>query len=162
MAAKSPIAPSPAPLRIARTYAAPRETVFRAWTDPRALTRWFAPADDFRTEVPELDLRVGGRYRVHMTQGDATHRVTGTYLEIRPPERLVFTWRWEDEPAHLDETRVTIELFERDGATELILTHDRFTDGASREEHGKGWNGCLDRLGRYEETAALARAKETR
>jgi len=98
----------------------------------------------------ELDLRPGGRYRFDMIEaGQTHHRVAGSYLEIRPPERLVFTWKWENEPAHAEETRVTIELFDRGRETELVLTHDRFTDPASRDEHGKGWNGCLDSLGRY-------------
>jgi uncharacterized protein YndB with AHSA1/START domain len=140
---------APAALRIARTYTAPREKVFRAWTDPQALTRWLAPRDGFSTEVLELDLRPGGRYRIDMIEAGRTHRVAGTYLEVRPPERLVFTWKWEGESAHLEETRVTIELFERGQETELVLTHDRFTDPASRDEHGKGWNGCLDSLGRF-------------
>ena len=151
MAATSPAAP--APLRITRTYEAPREKVFQAWTDPRALTRWFAPTDDFRTEVPELDVRPGGRYRVDMIQGERRHRLAGKYVEVRPPERLVFTWEWENEPAHGVETLVTIEFFDRGGSTELVLTHERFTEPASRDEHGKGWNGCLARLGRYFERA---------
>ena len=155
MAAKSPIAaPAPASLRITRTYPSPRERVFRAWTDARALTRWFAPTDEFRTEVVELDVRPGGRYRVDMIQGERKHRVTGKYIEVRPPERLVFTWQWENEPAEGFETLVTIELFDRGGSTELVLTHDRFPDGASRDEHEKGWNGCLDRLGRYVDAKA--------
>ena len=155
MAAKSPASPAaPAPLRITRTYPAPREKVFKAWTDPRALSRWFAPADDFRTEVLELDVRPGGRYRVDMIQGERRHRLAGRYVEVRPPERLVFTWEWENEPAHGLETLVTIELFDRGGSTELVLTHERFIDSASRDEHGKGWNGCLARLGRFVGEAA--------
>jgi uncharacterized protein YndB with AHSA1/START domain len=137
------------PLRIARTLPAPREKVFRAWTDPQAIARWLAPGDDFRTTVFELDLRPGGRYRIEMREGGKSHVVAGTYREIRPPERLVCTWRWENEPAHAGETLVTLEFFERDGATELVLTHERFEDPASRDEHEKGWAGCLGRLARF-------------
>lgn len=147
------IAPAQAPttLRITRTIAAPREKVFRAWTDPEALARWFAPSDAYRTNVPELDLRPGGRYRVEMLLADKIHRVGGTYREIRPPEKLVFTWKWENEPAHAGETLVTVELFDRGGSTELVLTHERFADEASRNEHDKGWAGCLERLERFVE-----------
>jgi len=137
---------TPTALRITRTLRAPREKVFRAWTDPQAIARWFAPGDDFRTTVFELDLRPGGRYSIEMLQGDQPHRVAGTYVEIRPPERLVFTWKWENEPAHAGESLVTLELFDRGGSTELVLTHDRIAEQASRDEHEKGWGGCLARL----------------
>jgi uncharacterized protein YndB with AHSA1/START domain len=140
---------APATLRITRTLPATRERVFRAWTDPQALARWLAPSDQFSTSVPEFDLRPGGRYRVEMRLADQTHVVGGAYREIRPPEKLVFTWRWENEPAHTVETLVTVELFDRVGSTELVLTHERFADEASRDEHHKGWNGCLERLGHF-------------
>jgi uncharacterized protein YndB with AHSA1/START domain len=133
-------------LRIARRLAAPREKVFRAWTSPEALRNWFAPSKEYQTTIPELDLRVGGRYRVEMRLGEKLHVVAGTYLEIRPPERLVFRWRWENEPAHVGDTVVTLEFGERDGQTELVLTHEGFAGVATRDEHEKGWNGCLDRL----------------
>lgn len=132
-------------LRIARTLAAPREKVFRAWTDPQALARWFAPGDDFRTTVFELDPRPGGRYRIEMLEHGRPHRVAGAYVEVRPPEKLAFTWAWESEPEH-GETLVTLEFFDRGGATELVLTQERFPTEASRNEHDKGWAGCLDRL----------------
>jgi len=144
-------APAPAPpaIRMARTYPAPRERVFRAWTDPKAIARWLAPADEFTTTVHELDPRVGGRYRVEMRTGDDAFIVAGTYREIRPPERLVFTWRWEYEPESA-ESLVTIELFERErgAATELVLSHERISDRESRDKHEHGWKGCLDRLAR--------------
>jgi uncharacterized protein YndB with AHSA1/START domain len=142
------LAPTQAPtaVRIARRLTAPREKVFRAWTDPQAIARWFAPSEDFRTTVFALDLRPGGSYRIEMLEGDKPHRVAGRYVEIRPPEKLVFTWKWENEPAHVGESLVTIELFDRDGATELVLTHERIADPASRDEHEKGWGGCLTRL----------------
>ncbi len=147
MATATPTPARPAtPLRVTRTFPASRERVFRAWTEPQALTRWLAPSDDFQTTVLELDLRPGGRYRVEMLQGDRPHRVAGTYVEIRPPEKLVFTWTWDNDPAHVGETLVTLEFIERGDSTELVLTHDRFADAASRDEHGKGWTGCLDRL----------------
>ena len=76
-----------------------------------------------------------------------THIVTGTYQEVSPPQRLVFTWKWETEPQH-GETLVTIEFLDRGGKTEVILTHERFPSETARDEHHKGWTGCLDRLGK--------------
>ena len=70
---------APTQLRVTRTFAAPREKVFRAWTDPQALKTWFAPSDKFATRIPELDLRVGGRYRIEMQLEDKNNIVVGTY-----------------------------------------------------------------------------------
>ena len=148
------IAPTEA-LRITRTLEAPRERVFRAWTRPETLTRWFSPTARHVTRVPELDARVGGRYAIEMELEGKVYRVSGTYREVRFPDRLVFTWRWEKEPDHGDvgETRVTIELHERGGRTELVLTHEGFENPKPREEHEQGWAGCLAGLKRFLETA---------
>lgn len=143
-------APAPAKpaIRVARTYAAPRERVFRAWTEPEALTRWFAPADEYRTTVLELDVRPGGRYRVEMRLQDDAYVVAGTFREVRPPERLVFTWRWEYEGPSAPESIVAVDFLDRGAATELVLSHERIADEESRAKHEHGWKGCLDRLGR--------------
>jgi uncharacterized protein YndB with AHSA1/START domain len=74
-----------------------------------------------------------------------TAYVTGTYREIRPSERLAFTWRWEDEPEH-GETLVTVELRDVGGATEMVLMHERFPSVASRDSHARGWPSCFDKL----------------
>jgi uncharacterized protein YndB with AHSA1/START domain len=137
-------------LRLSRTLPAPREEVFRAWTDAKALERWFAPSDEFLTKVPILEVRPGGRYRVEMRKGDANHVAVGQYLEVRPPEKLVFTWKWEtDADRGTEDTIVTVEFLDRGQSTEVVLTHERFPSAATRDDHGKGWTGCLERLGRY-------------
>ena len=72
-------------LHITRTFAAPQEKVFQAWTDPKELTRWFKPSDDFSTLPAEVDLRVGGQYRINMKAPDGSpHTVVGTYREVNP------------------------------------------------------------------------------
>jgi uncharacterized protein YndB with AHSA1/START domain len=134
---------APTRLRVSRIFAAPREKVFRAWTDPQALKKWFAPSDKFVTRIPELDLRVGGRYRIEMQLEDKNNIVVGTYREIRPPEKLVFTG------GAAGDTLVTIEFFDRHGQTEVVLTHERFLTAEARDAHNKGWLGCLDRLQQY-------------
>jgi len=98
-----------------------------------------------------LELRPGGRYRVEMQIGDSTHVVVGEYREIRAPERLVFTWRWEksDMAAGFDDTVVTLELHERGRSTELVLIHEKLASVEEREKHDHGWKGCLEQLGRY-------------
>jgi len=136
-------------LRITRTLAVPREKVFRAWTDPEALKRWFFPKDGFETNVPSFDLAVGGRYRIEMKSPEGkVHIVTGAYREVRPPERLVFTWKWENAPEE-GESLVTVELYDRGGRTDLVLRHDLLATAEAREEHSKGWAGCLDHLEKF-------------
>jgi uncharacterized protein YndB with AHSA1/START domain len=139
-------------LRLTRTLPAPPEEVFRAWTEREALKSWFAPSLEFETTIHELDVRPGGRYRVEMKSPEGqVHVVAGIYREVTPPRRLVYTWRWET-PSSLGaaDTRVTLDFHDRPGGgTELVLTHENFPGAPARDEHDKGWNGCLDRLGRY-------------
>ncbi|MEO8432078.1 MAG: SRPBCC domain-containing protein [Acidobacteriota bacterium] len=148
----------PETLRITRTLDAPREKVFRAWTRPEALTRWFAPTAKHVTRVPQLEVRVGGSYSIEMELDGRIYRVTGTFREIRFPDRLVFTWRWEIEPDHGDvgETQVTIDLHERGNGTELVLTHEGFPGPGPREQHEQGWAGCLTGLDAFLETSSDA------
>lgn len=139
-----PIAPS---LTIVRHFAAGPERVFAAWTEPAALKSWFGPSDAMTIEVAETDVRVGGRYRIHMQAPDGEmHRVGGTYREVEPGRRLVFTWAWESTPER--ESIVTVELEPSGNGTRLTLTHEQFFDEAARDRHQQGWNGTLDRLAR--------------
>lgn len=138
-------------LQIKRSIAASPDKVFRAWTNPDWIMRWFAPTDQFQTPLAETDLRVGGRYRIRMVDpAGVSHTVGGVYREIVPGKKLVFTWAWEkgDPMGGEGETLVTLELTARDGGTELILTHENFGDEPARDHHQEGWTGCLERLGR--------------
>ncbi len=136
-------------LRVTRTFKAPREAVFRAWTEAAQLERWFAPSDEFETRIAELDLRPGGRYRFEMRQGTGEEfHLRGEFREVRPPERLVYTWRWRDWQESQPDSLVTVEFHERGGGTELVLTHELLPDAPSRERHTQGWNGCIGRLQR--------------
>lgn len=132
-------------LRLTRTFPAPRERVFQAWTDPRELTQWFAPTDEYTTKVTALELRVGGHYRIEMQHAKGNvHCVVGTYREVRPPGRLVYTWAWEGKA--MGETQVTVEFHDRGGSTEVVVTHELFPTAEDRDKHHQGWTGCLDRL----------------
>lgn len=132
-------------LEIRRTLQAPPERIFDAWTSPEALMQWFAPSTDFTTVVHEVDLRVGGRYRIEMRHKDgSSHIAVGTYRELVRPSRLTFSWRWEGSP--MSDTVVTIELTRGDRGTELLLTHSGFATEPERNEHVTGWTGCLARI----------------
>ena len=132
-------------LRIERSFDAPREQVFDAWTNPEVLRRWWAVHPDGSTPVAEVDLRVGGRYRLTMQHPDGSrHTVGGEYREIVPPSLLVYSWRWEqggDEEGHT--STVTVSFHDRDGHTQVVLEHTGLPDAQSRDRHAAGWSACL-------------------
>lgn len=133
-------------LELRRTLAAPPERVYRAWTEPEVMARWFSPTTDHTVTIHRLEPHVGGGYRLVFRHKDgALHTAIGTYRELVPGARLRFTWRWEEKPA-MPETLVTIDLLPRGEGTELVLTHELFDSEPERDDHGKGWNGCLERL----------------
>lgn len=133
-------------LQLRRTLNAPREKVFEAWTDPEKLTRWFCHATpEHSGRVTALDLRPGGHYSAEVHMGGKVWRLAAQYKEIKRPEKLVFTWSWENEPSW-GETLVTLEFLERGGQTELILTHEQFSTVEVRNDHNQGWAACLDSL----------------
>lgn len=136
-------------VQVKRTFAAPREKVFQAWIEPRLMSRWFLkPTAQHQPKMVHLDARPGGRYRFEVVSPETgkLHVLTGAFREIQPPERLVFTWRWENQP-DFPETVVTVEFRQIGGSnfTEVILDHALLPE-ATRENHRKGWNGCFDAL----------------
>ena len=136
-------------VRVTRTLAASRERVFRAFTEKEAIKVWFAePSRLSWLEEPLLDLRPGGRYRYVVGDGTKVWIIHGSYLEVDPPSRLVFTWLWENDPTRGDsgDTLVTIDLVEQDGKTEIVLTHEGFGGEVVRREHDQGWAECLDAI----------------
>ena len=131
-------------LQLSRTFQAPREKVFRAWTDPDQMKHWCSPTADYETAA-EVDLRVGGKYRIQMThKNGGIHPAVGEYQEVSEPDKLVYTWSWED--GSVTGTLVTVEFRDLGSATELLLTHERFPTTEWRDKHGEGWTGCLGRL----------------
>ena len=132
-------------LQVRRHLVAPPKKVFQAWTDRAHLARWFAPSPDFKIVVHELDVRPGGGYRIEMRHPDgSSHIAVGEYRELDAPRWLTFTWRWEGSP--MSDTLVTVELTSKDGGTEVVLTHTLFQSEELRDEHTKGWTGCMAQL----------------
>jgi uncharacterized protein YndB with AHSA1/START domain len=145
-----PTADLPLALMARRILRVPPDRAFRAWTEAAELKRWFAAAADFTTPLAEVDLRVGGHYRLGMQPPGSQELfvATGVYQEIAPPHRLSFTWRWEGAEPNEPETLVTVKFDPHPEGTELTLTHERFASTASRDQHAIGWDGCLDQLER--------------
>lgn len=136
---------SPVSLRLRRAIRATPARVFQAWTTPAEMKQWKAPGD-LAVAVAEVDLRVGGQYRVHMRTPDGAElRLTGTYRVVDPPRKLVYTWMWETDP-DMGETVVTVEFRDVGGSTEIVLTHELFPNEKVRKDHEMGWAGSLDRL----------------
>jgi len=134
-------------LVIRRTFNAPRELVFRAWTEPQLLAQWSCPRGYSFTEQSG-DLRVGGGFSATMRSPEGTeHRLRGVYREIVPPERLVFTHLWVDERGNPGpETLVTVTLAEHHGRTEMMFHQGIFASVAALEGHEQGWQSCFERL----------------
>ena len=137
-------------LKLSRVFRASPERLFEAWTKPEALSRWFGPSPEMTVPVADVDLRVGGNYRITMQNLDGEQfTAIGVYREIKPAERLVFTWVWEQGGPDVGETEVTLEFRAAGPGTELTLTHTLFPDSGVRDHHGEGWSGSLDCLETY-------------
>ena len=133
-------------LRLSRRLKAPREAVFRAFTDPAALAKWFGPEGVQVTDV-EVDLRTGGAYSMIFGETDGnSHGLSGVYREISPPERLVMTWAWDHGVMAGIETLVTIEFGAAGAETELTLTHEELPSEKSLDMHNQGWTSSLNCL----------------
>lgn len=134
-------------LTIQRTFEAPRDLVYRLWTDPEHLKRWCCPKG-FSIPVSEGKVREGGWFKTCMRSPDGQdHWLGGKYLELTAPSKIVFTHAWLDEsgePEH--ETLVTVTLENDAGRTRLTLHQAHFVSDASRDGHRGGWEETLDNL----------------
>jgi uncharacterized protein YndB with AHSA1/START domain len=141
---------------VRRTIAAPRERVFEAFARQEQMDRWMCR--DAATHVIKylkFDFRLGGGFAldIRTPNGDSyLHR--STYVEIKRPEKIVFTWNLEHSDGashkvmhHAEDTIVAVELLERGKLTEVVLTHDLGAAAAKeRGDYKRGWTGCLEKL----------------
>jgi uncharacterized protein YndB with AHSA1/START domain len=135
-----------ATLEVRRIIRAPRERVFQAWTSPADVKRWSAPGP-IEVVLSEIDLRVGGRYRLEMREPNGTpHDAYGEYREVDPPRLVVYTWNWVQEPDVRD-TVVTVEFHDLGAnGTEVVLRHEGLT-AKQAASHTQGWTSILEKLG---------------
>ena len=134
-------------LRIERTFAAPAEEVFDAWTSAEVMRRWFHPAPDWDTPDAEVDLRVGGKVRVVMRRPDgAEFEAQGEYTLIDRPRRLVMTWTFGDDTSN--EQLIELSFWESEGSTAVLMVNSGISTDERRDSQDEGWRGCLDELER--------------
>lgn len=138
-------------VRVERTFDAPADAVFDAWTNPEVLKRWWKADPSHEVTVAALDVRVGGAYRLEMSIPDREGMVVyGTYREISRPDRLVYSWTWEGTGPHANhESEVAVTFSEQEpGRTTVTIEHAGLLDDESRANHARGWNGVLDSFAR--------------
>jgi uncharacterized protein YndB with AHSA1/START domain len=142
--------PGPDSVRLERTIAAPRETVFDAWLTADVLKRWWPAGSDWETPIAEIDARVGGRLRLVMRSPDHEEfGGTGEFIEIERPERLVYSWTWDGHGAHEGTNLVEVEFRDVEhGTTLVVLTNRGLPHEEARRAHREGWETSLDNLER--------------
>ena len=137
-------------VQLTRVLRASPEEVFSAWTEPARLERWWAGVGGWVEATADVELRVGGRYHFSMRdEGGALHGVVGVYTEVARPERLGFTWTWENEPQMMrgsEGSLVEVALQAAPGGTQLTLVHSGLGTKPARDMHVEGWNALLTSL----------------
>jgi uncharacterized protein YndB with AHSA1/START domain len=133
-------------LTITRAFDVSVEQLYQAWTDPAQVVQWMGPGEVKCVDV-QIDLKVGGAYRIHMVSDEGDHVAVGEFLEITPNQHLKYTWAWESQT--VTGTHVTVEFRAKGKSSELTLVHEDFPNSDAMEKHTQGWNGCLEGLTQY-------------
>jgi len=141
-------------LALDRHYPVAPEKVWRAWTDAEAVKRWWGPGPGEPVSLAELDVRVGGRFRIVFGGPDGKmHECAGVYKEVVPNRKLVFTWHWPNSTPERVSV-VTIIFKEVNGETDLLFKHEQLFDEKARDDHKRGWSASLDKLADFFKGAA--------
>jgi len=131
-------------VQVRRRVRAGAEEIFDLWTKPDLMARWMSPFPGAVNCKASCDLRPGGAFSLFMSSGESSREVSGTYVEVDRPRKLVFTWM--GPLTNNVTTLVTVELNPRGDETDLVLTHERLPTQAIHEGHTKGWGNILDHL----------------
>jgi uncharacterized protein YndB with AHSA1/START domain len=135
-------------LHLTRTFRAPRETVYRAMTNPEELAKWWGP-EGFTCPSVEFEPEVGGSYRIAMQppEGELFH-LSGEFKEVDPPTRLSYTFIWDPPNPNDRETVATLELEDQGEETRVRFTQGEFATEERRELHEGGWTDSFEGLER--------------
>ena len=141
-------------IKVSRTFDAPLEALWKAWTEPEQFMKWYGP-NGFTTPTCEIDLREGGRHLWSMQSPDGRQMFfTGNFKEVKPMERLVYTDSMSDDKGNLMSPEmmgmpagspvtmdVTVTFAHANGKTTVTVSHVGQADGA-----GAGWEQAFDKL----------------
>jgi uncharacterized protein YndB with AHSA1/START domain len=131
-------------VQVRRRVRASAQQIFDLWTKPDLMVRWMSPFPGAVDCKATCDLRPGGAFTLVMSSGQSSREVSGTYVLIERPRKLVFTWSGP-LTNHVN-TLVTLELNPSGDETDLVLTHERLPTPAICEGHTRGWGNILDHL----------------
>lgn len=153
--------PDDATLIISRRLNAPPELAFKAWTTAEHIQQWMRPGPGMTVPLASMDLRVGGKFRIQMKTADGEFfTAVGVFKEVKPPERLVYTWDYEKDGSGTEfgevegkPSQITVEFIKRGKQTEFVLTHSRFATVESRDNHAEGWNKGVESFAQFVEKA---------
>ena len=153
--------PDDATLILKRVLNATPERAFQAWTSPEHIQQWMRPEPGMVVPLASMDLRVGGKYRIQMKMPDGEFfTAVGVFKEVKPPERLVYTWDWEKDGSGAEfgevegkPSLITVEFLRRGERTEMVLTHSRFATVESRDSHARGWGKIVESFANFAEKA---------
>lgn len=143
-------------VKITKVLESSIENVWDAWTNSESIKQWLSPEGMTNPEVTN-EFIVGGKYRIVMeghNMPNPNHNgvmaVGGEYLEIEKPNKLVFTWLWENSEAKTHTTKISIHLRRlAEKQTEMTLIHSDFADDTMRHEHDMGWNSTFNKLEKF-------------
>ncbi len=130
-------------LTVERKIKAPQADVFNAWLNPEMLRQFMMPAAGMSVPKASSDPKEGGRFEIIMLAGEKEMPHAGTYRQISPHTRIVFTW---ESAFSVDDSTVTLTFAPADEGTHVILTHVRFSDAKTRDNHQGGWTSILEAL----------------
>jgi len=147
MRSATKLRPEASALVMTRLFDAPRALVWRVWTDPSLAFNWWGPRD-FPVRKLKMDVRPGGAWRNCLISPETGQELWqgGVFREVLPPERLVFTFAWEESGERGLETLVTIEFSEEGGKTRMQFRQEPFQTAAERDGHEGGWSSSFERL----------------
>ncbi len=141
-------------VNVSRFIRAPRERVFEAWIQPALRRKWWRTHSGAGLTACEIDARVHGRYCMKQIGGgcespneDPNYEwiMEGEFLEVDPPQRLVFTWNVNHDPPIIGE-RVTIEFRQAEGGTDVTIKHEGILSSAMRDGTEGGWTALLEAI----------------
>ncbi len=146
--------PAELELQVSRVVPGSPQQAFDAWTTPSALRRWWGPPGG-RCLDAELELRVGGGYRIDNELADGTLvTISGEFLLLDEPDRLAYTWT--TDPTRPSGERVVVEFDHHPDGAMVTVTHSRIPDPVLEADHRGGWNSCLHGLAEHLATTGAA------